>query len=54
MSQASIQTAKTVRQLLIESIQAIPEEIYDVQPEGFPNTIRWNVGHQATMLHWFL
>jgi len=54
MSQASIQTAITARQLVIGSTQAIPEEIYDMTPAGFNNTIRWNVGHIATMLNWFL
>jgi len=54
MSQASIQTAVTARQLVIGSIQAIPEEIYDITPAGFNNTIRWNIGHIATMLQWFL
>jgi hypothetical protein len=54
MSQASIQTAKTVHQLVIGSIQAIPEEIYDITPAGFKNTIRWNTGHIVTMLNWFL
>src|SRR5699024_7576098 len=23
----------------------IDESIWDIQPEGFPNTIRWNAGH---------
>lgn len=54
MSHASIQTAKTVHQLVIGSIQAIPEEIYDITPAGFKNTIRWNTGHIVTMLNWFL
>lgn len=54
MSQASIQTAKTAHQLVIGSIQAIPEEIYDITPAGFNNTIRWNAGHIVTMLNWFL
>ncbi|NOU94695.1 DinB family protein [Paenibacillus sp. LMG 31456] len=54
MSQASIQTALTVRQLVISSVQAIPEELFDTQPGGASNTIRWNIGHQITMLNWFL
>ncbi|MBV6717396.1 DinB family protein [Paenibacillus chitinolyticus] len=54
MSQASIQTAKTAHQLVIGSIQAIPEEIYDITPAGFNNTVRWNAGHIVTMLNWFL
>ncbi|WNQ11406.1 DinB family protein [Paenibacillus aurantius] len=32
--------------LFIENIaKHIPEEIADLQPEGFSNTIRWNIGH---------
>lgn len=54
MSQASIQTAKTAHQLVIGSLQAIQEEIYDIRPAGFNNTIRWNAGHVVTMLNWFL
>ncbi|MFC5401345.1 DinB family protein [Cohnella soli] len=54
MSQASIQAAKTARQLVIGAMQSIPEEIYDITPAGFNNTIRWNAGHMITTLDWFL
>ncbi|SFK78336.1 DinB superfamily protein [Paenibacillus sp. 1_12] len=54
MSHPSIHTALTVRQLVIGSVQAIPEELFDTQPGGSNNTIRWNIGHQVTMLNWFL
>ncbi|KIL42466.1 hypothetical protein SD70_00740 [Gordoniibacillus kamchatkensis] len=54
MSKSSIQVALTVRQLVIGSVSAIPEEWFDVQPGGSNNTIRWNIGHQVTMLNWFL
>lgn len=50
MSQAIINTAVTVRQMVIRQIDAIPEEIYDVQPAAFNNTIRWNLGHIVTCL----
>lgn len=26
-------------------LKKIDESVWDVQPEGFPNTIRWNAGH---------
>ncbi len=26
-------------------LKKIPEDKWDLQPEGFPNTIRWNAGH---------
>ncbi|MGE5702606.1 MAG: DinB family protein [Clostridia bacterium] len=45
MSTDSIQTAKSVRQITLHHIQSIPEELFDVQPQAFNNTIRWNVGH---------
>ncbi|MDF2960635.1 MAG: hypothetical protein K0S39_2370 [Paenibacillus sp.] len=54
MSHAIIHTAHTVRHLAVGSIQAIPEEWFDIQPEGFNHTIRWNAGHLVTMLDWFL
>ncbi|MBH5319827.1 DinB family protein [Paenibacillus sp. GSMTC-2017] len=54
MTQTMIQSAVTVRQLVIGSIQAIPDDWYDVQPEAFNHTIKWNVGHIITMMNWFL
>ena len=26
-------------------LQSVKDEQWDIQPEGFHNTIRWNVGH---------
>lgn len=49
MSQTIINTAKTVRQVVLQQVQAIPEELFDIQPEGFNNTIRWNIGH---IIYW--
>lgn len=54
MSQAIINTAKTVRSLVIHQVQSIPEEIFDIQPQGLPNTIRWNVGHIICSLDFFI
>ncbi|WP_282937913.1 DinB family protein [Paenibacillus sp. RC67] len=54
MSQAIIKNGVTVRQLVLGSVEAIPEEWYDKQPNGFNHTIRWNVGHMITMMNWFL
>ena len=31
-------------------LQAIHEEQWDIQPQGFNNTIRWNVGHIFTTM----
>lgn len=49
MSEMIINTAKILRQVVMQQVQAIPEELFDIQPEGFNNTIRWNVGH---MIYW--
>ncbi|CAG7658515.1 DinB family protein [Paenibacillus allorhizosphaerae] len=49
MSEMIINTAKTARHVLLQQVQAIPEELFDIQPAGFNNTIRWNVGH---MIYW--
>lgn len=49
MSEMIINTAKMVRQLVLQQVQAIPEERFDVQAAGFINTIRWNVGH---IIYW--
>lgn len=49
MSEMIINTAKTVRQVVLQQVNAIPEERFDVQAAGFNNTIRWNVGH---IIYW--
>ncbi|WJH33583.1 DinB family protein [Paenibacillus sp. CC-CFT747] len=49
MSEMIINTAKIVRPVVLQQVQGIPEERFDVQPAGFNNTIRWNVGH---MIYW--
>ncbi|QRG65328.1 DinB family protein [Brevibacillus choshinensis] len=54
MSQSMIRTAVSVRQLVLHQIQSIPEDLFDKQPPQFANTIRWNVGHIAVGLDYFL
>ncbi|WP_159888563.1 DinB family protein [Paenibacillus puerhi] len=49
MSEMIINTAKIARQVVLQQVQVIPEELLDVQPAGFNNTIRWNVGH---IIYW--
>ncbi|TGB03712.1 DinB family protein [Halobacillus salinus] len=34
-----------VRQATLKTIEGVTEEQADQQPEGFSNTIRWNLGH---------
>ncbi|MFC7392981.1 DinB family protein [Scopulibacillus cellulosilyticus] len=54
MSNALLSTAKYVRQMVIQQVQSIPEELFDVQPDQFNNTIRWNVGHIAASNDYFV
>ncbi|MFX3633998.1 MAG: DinB family protein [Candidatus Pristimantibacillus sp.] len=49
MSEMIINTAKVVRQVVLQQVQTIPEELFDIQTAGFNNTIRWNVGH---IIYW--
>jgi uncharacterized damage-inducible protein DinB len=44
-SQVVLHTAQIVRSTLLARIEAISEELFDVQPSPFNNTIRWNIGH---------
>lgn len=45
MHQAIVHTSQVVRQVVLGQVQAAAEEQLDRQPEGFANTIRWNIGH---------
>jgi len=49
MSEMIMNTAKIVRQVVLQQVQAIREELFDIQAEDFNNTIRWNVGH---IIYW--
>ncbi|MDP4096802.1 DinB family protein [Paenibacillus sp. P96] len=49
MTHSAISTSKVLRQIVIGQVQAIPEERFDIQAEGFNNTIRWNIGH---VIYW--
>ncbi|MZQ81988.1 DinB family protein [Paenibacillus sp. 5J-6] len=49
MSETIIGTAKTVHQVALHKVQSISEELFDLQPDSYNNTIRWNVGH---MIYW--
>jgi uncharacterized damage-inducible protein DinB len=34
-----------VRSRLVKRLAELPAEVTEAQPEGFPNTIHWNLGH---------
>ncbi|NRF94824.1 DinB family protein [Paenibacillus frigoriresistens] len=44
-SHAIINTLNVARQMTIGKVEGINEELFDIQPPQFNNTIRWNVGH---------
>jgi uncharacterized damage-inducible protein DinB len=44
-SQVVLHTAQVVRSTLISRVESISEDLFDVQPSPFNNTIRWNIGH---------
>ncbi|MCF6409730.1 DinB family protein [Pseudalkalibacillus salsuginis] len=54
MSNALLSTAISVRQMVIQLVESIPEDLFDVQPNQFNNTIRWNVGHITFTHEYFL
>ncbi|NHM32998.1 DinB family protein [Neobacillus terrae] len=45
MIQSAWQLLKDVRGITMEILNSIPEELTDVVPEGFNNSVRWNAGH---------
>ncbi|GIO14372.1 formate dehydrogenase [Cohnella xylanilytica] len=47
MTQSIIDTGKVLRQIVIGQLLGVEENRMDVRPEGFNNTVRWNVGHVA-------
>jgi len=49
MAQSIINTGKVLRQIIISQLQGVSESQMDIQPEGFHNTVRWNIGH---MVYW--
>lgn len=45
MLQESLNLFKYSRDATLILLSKIPEDKWDGQPDGFPNTIRWNAGH---------
>lgn len=42
------------RKNLLKEIEGSSQEVFDVQPEGFNNTIHWHIGHILTVAEQFL
>lgn len=36
---------EVVRAITLQKLESITEDVADIMPKGFHNTIRWNVGH---------
>lgn len=47
MEQTLFKHMETIRDLTLKVFDRIPEEVIDVVPVGFNNSIRWNLGHIA-------
>jgi hypothetical protein len=49
-SNAIINTLNVARQMTIGKVESINEELFNVQPSQFNNTITWNVGHLIAVM----
>jgi hypothetical protein len=49
-SNAIMNSVNTARMITIGKIESISEDLFDVQPPQFNNTIRWNLGHMIAVM----
>ncbi|KOP78835.1 DinB family protein [Cytobacillus solani] len=54
MSELLFKNMELTRGFFLKSIAGLNEEIVDVQPEGFNNTIKWHIGHVLTSAEQFM
>ncbi|MBS4216422.1 MULTISPECIES: DinB family protein [Neobacillus] len=54
MSEVLLKSFATARSYLLNNVEALDENIVDIQPEGFNNTIHWHVGHVLTVAEQFM
>ncbi|MDQ0217626.1 DinB family protein [Peribacillus cavernae] len=49
MSELLFKQFELTRNNLLDEVSALNPAIFDIQPEGFNNTIHWHIGHVLTM-----
>ncbi|ASV66671.1 MULTISPECIES: DinB family protein [Cytobacillus] len=54
MSEAIKYQLELTRNNLLREVKNIPQDLLDVQPEGFNNTIHWHIGHVLTVTEQFI
>lgn len=54
MSELLFNNIEFTRNFFIKNVELVEEELFDVQPEGFNNTIHWHVGHVLTAAEEFM
>ncbi|MEK3936143.1 DinB family protein [Sporosarcina sp. FSL W7-1349] len=51
---STLQQLSFARMYTLSQVKQSPEAEWDVQPEGFSNTIRWNIGHIYVVMENFI
>jgi hypothetical protein len=54
MSELLFNNIEFSRNFFIKNVEIVEEDVFDVQPEGFNNTIHWHVGHVLTAAEQFM
>lgn len=54
MSEVLLKSFATARNYLLKNVEVLDQNIVDIQPEGFNNTIHWHVGHVLTVAEQFM
>jgi len=51
---STLQQLSFARMYTLGQVKQSPEAAWDVQPEGFSNTLRWNIGHIYAVMESFI
>ncbi|MFC0189541.1 DinB family protein [Fictibacillus aquaticus] len=54
MNEFTLKNFEMTRRFFLRNVDGLDEGILDVQPEGFNNTIRWQIGHVLTVTEQFM